>query len=74
MEELIDLIVTDSSPTTVSDRIKDALYAKSAERIEASKPVVAAAMFGEQPIEDEFEEQDEVELEVDDEEDYEEDE
>lgn len=73
MEELIDLIVTDSSATTVSDRIKDALYAKSAERIEASRPVVASSMFGEQPTESEFEEQDEVDLETT-EEDYEEDE
>jgi len=60
MEELIDLIVTDSSPSTVSDRIKDLIYAKSAEKIDAARPVVAAAMFGEQPPEDEFEEQDEV--------------
>jgi hypothetical protein len=60
MEELIDLIVTDSSPSTVSDRIKDLIYAKSAEKIDAARPVVAAAMFGEQPTENEFEEQDEV--------------
>lgn len=73
MEELIDLIVTDSSATAVSDRIKDALYAKSAERIEASRPLASAALFGEQPVEDEFEEQDEIDSETS-EEDYEEDE
>lgn len=53
MEELIDLIVSDSSPSTTSDRIKDLLFSKAAERIEASRPAVAAAMFGENPsIED----------------------
>lgn len=52
MEELIDLIVTDSSPSTASDRIKDLLFSKAAERIELSRPHVAAAMFGENPSED----------------------
>ena len=38
MEELLDLMVTDESPSQVSDKIKDLLFAKSAERIEASRP------------------------------------
>ena len=45
MEDLIDLIATDGSASDVSDRIKDVLYAKSAERIEGSKPLVANAVF-----------------------------
>ena len=45
MEDLIDLIATDGSASDVSDRIKDILYAKSAERIEGSKPLVANAVF-----------------------------
>ena len=45
MEDLIDLIATDGSASDVSDKIKDVLYAKSAERIEGSKPLVANAVF-----------------------------
>ena len=36
MEEIVDLIVTDSSPNEISDKIKDVLLAKSAERIEGA--------------------------------------
>ena len=46
MEELIDLIVTDGSPTDVSDSIKQLLYAKAAERVDSARPLVASAMFG----------------------------
>jgi len=46
MEDLVDLIATDASANDVSDRIKDILYAKSAERLEYAKPVVADSMFG----------------------------
>ena len=48
MEDLVDLITTDdSSASDVSDRIKEILYTKSAERIEALRPEVAANMFSE---------------------------
>tara|TARA_B100000700_G_scaffold288658_1_gene345365 strand:+ start:367 stop:579 length:213 start_codon:yes stop_codon:yes gene_type:complete len=47
MEDLVDLIATDASSSEVSDRLKDILYAKSAERIEALKPVVANSVFDE---------------------------
>ena len=47
MEDLVDLIATDASANDVSDRIKDLLYAKSAERLEVAKPIVADSMFGE---------------------------
>ena len=53
MEDLVDLIATDASANDVSDRIKDMLYAKSAERIEYAKPVVADSMFGEDEAETE---------------------
>ena len=54
MDDIIDLIATDSSASSVTDRIKDALFAKAAERIEASKPIVAGAVFGnEEPTEQE---------------------
>tara|TARA_A100001388_G_scaffold161245_1_gene120284 strand:- start:560 stop:772 length:213 start_codon:yes stop_codon:yes gene_type:complete len=45
MEELVDLIATDASPSDVSDKIKDALMAKAAARIDAFKPQVASSVF-----------------------------
>ena len=54
MEELVDLIATDASPSDVSDKIKDALMAKAAERIDAFRPDVASTVFdGEVPDEEE---------------------
>ena len=48
MEDLIDLITTDdTSASDVSDRIKEILYTKSAERTEGLRPEVAASMFSE---------------------------
>ena len=62
MEELLDLMVTDESPSQISDKIKDMLFAKTAERVEASRPVVANSLFGDDSeIEDEIE--DEIEIE-----------
>ena len=46
MEELIDLIATDESPSQVSDKIKELLFAKSAEKIDEFRPFVADSMFG----------------------------
>ena len=45
MEELVDLIATDASASDVSDKIKDALMAKAAARIDALKPNVASPVF-----------------------------
>ena len=45
MEDLIDLIATDAAAAEVSDKIKDILYTKSAERLEVAKPLVAHQMF-----------------------------
>jgi hypothetical protein len=52
MEELIDLIATDSSPSEVTDKIKDLLFAKAAERVDGARPYVASSMFGEEDVED----------------------
>jgi hypothetical protein len=52
MEELIDLIATDSAPSEVSDKIKDLLFAKASERIEGAKPYVASSLFGGETDED----------------------
>ncbi len=46
MEDVIDLIATNSPASQISDRIKEILFAKAAERIDAAKPIVASSMFG----------------------------
>ena len=48
MENVIDLIATDASAHEISDAIKDVLYAKAADRLEAGRPVVAADLFGDE--------------------------
>jgi hypothetical protein len=48
MEELIDLIATDGSPSEVSDMIKQLLYTKSAEKVDAFRPEIATTMFGDE--------------------------
>ena len=53
MEELVDLIATDASSSDVSDKIKDALMAKAAARIDALRPEVASTVFDEVPEEEE---------------------
>ena len=68
MEELVDLIATDASASDVTDKIKDALMAKAAARIDAFKPEVAADVFGdeapeEEEVVDELENEDETTLE-----------
>jgi hypothetical protein len=63
MDELMDMIATDESPSQISDKIKDLLFAKSAERIDAFRPMVANSIFGEEEVEDTYE-VDETEYEV----------
>ena len=46
MEDLVDLIATDASASDISDKIKERLYAKAAEYVDAAKPNVAASLFG----------------------------
>jgi hypothetical protein len=46
MEDVIDLIATDSSASEISDKIKDILYSKAAGRVDALRPVVANSLFG----------------------------
>ena len=53
MEELVDLIATDASASDVSYKIKDALMAKAAARIDALRPEVASTVFDEVPEEEE---------------------
>jgi len=51
MEEIVNLIGADSSASDISDRIKDVLYAKAAERIDNIRPTVGASMFGDEAAE-----------------------
>ena len=46
MENIIDLIATDSSPAQISDSIKAALFAKSAEKIDQVRRYLASSLFG----------------------------
>jgi len=48
MEDIVDLIATDSSASDVSDKLKEILYTKAAERIDIARPYVANAMFGQE--------------------------
>jgi len=41
----MDMIIADESPSQISDKIKDMLFAKSAEKIENLRPDVADATF-----------------------------
>ena len=65
MEDVIDLIATDASPSEVSDKMKEVLFAKAAERIDIARPYVSNAMFGQEFEYPEVE--DEIETEVGDE-------
>ena len=51
MEDIIDLIATDSAASEVTDKLKDILFTKSAERIEAQRPNISGSMFDEPEIE-----------------------
>ena len=45
MDELLDMIATDSSASDISDSIKDTLYAKAAERIDTQRSDIASKIF-----------------------------
>ena len=45
MDELMDLLVKDESPSSVSDAIKDQLFSRTAEKIQGIRPQVAASIF-----------------------------
>ena len=45
MEELMDMIAADESPSGITDKIKEILYAKAADKIDGHKPAVANTMF-----------------------------
>ena len=46
MDELMNLVIADESPSEISDSIKNQLFAKAGARVDALKPAVANAMLG----------------------------
>lgn len=46
MDDLLDMIVDDEAPSNISDKIKDILFAKAAEKVEYVRPIVSVDMFG----------------------------
>lgn len=46
MDDLLDMIIDDESPSSISDKIKDLLFAKSAERVDTFRPTAAQSAFG----------------------------
>ena len=68
MEELMDLLVSDESPSQVSDKIKDIIYSNSAEKITNVRPEVASSLFDDgEELEDSEETTDELETETEEE-------
>ena len=59
----MDMIINDESPSQISDKMKDLLFAKSAEKVETARPVVANSLFGDQEVEDEIDDDEEVDAE-----------
>lgn len=45
MDDLLDMIAADESPSQISDKIKELLFSKSAEKIDEFRPIVANSMF-----------------------------
>ena len=61
----MDMMVDDASSASISDKIKEILYTKSAERIETARPLVGAELFGDEvpEVQDETEVTSELETE-----------
>jgi hypothetical protein len=55
MEDLINMVVSDASPSDISAQIKDALFAKAGEKIEALRPEVANSLFSMEEVDSEEE-------------------
>ena len=47
----MDMIGADESASQITDKIKDLLYTKSAEKVELARPFVANSLFGDQEVE-----------------------
>lgn len=47
----MDMITSDESPSQISDKIKDILFAKASNRVDSFKPYVADSIFGTDEVE-----------------------
>ena len=45
MDELLDMMITDGSPSQISDTIKDLLFSKTSERVDAHRASTADSLF-----------------------------
>ena len=73
MDELMNLMIADESPSEISDSIKTQLMQKAGARVDALKPAVANAMLGyEVESEEDVESDAETVGELDNDEEYEE--
>lgn len=45
MDEVLDLIMSDESPSELSDAIKNILFAKAAEKIDEFRPSISDSLF-----------------------------
>ena len=61
----MDMMVSDESPSQISDKIKDLLFSKSAERVDGYRPDVASSLFGDEESEVDAEVEPDVEAEAD---------
>ena len=59
----MDMIATDESASQITDKIKDLLYAKASEKIELARPEVANSLFGDQEVEYEVDDEEQIETE-----------
>ncbi len=45
MDDIIDAIATDESPSEIAQGLKDLIYQKAAERVEGLRPGASASIF-----------------------------
>ena len=61
----MDMMVDDASASQISDKMKDILFAKSAQRVDAYRSTAANSVFGDNEVEgDEVEAETEAEVEA----------
>lgn len=48
MDDLVDMIISDESPSNISDAVKGILFNKTVEKIEQLRPSVSSSMFDQQ--------------------------
>jgi hypothetical protein len=53
MDDLMDMIAADESPSQISDKIKELLFTKASEKIDDFRPAVANSMFNQGDQEEE---------------------